>query len=149
MTRKKRARPTRLPRWQEYAVYVSLGALIVTGLAWLGLDQWVRVNSEFGPEHHPAEHGVLIIHGAAAYGFLVVVGALIPVHVKLGWNIGRNKLSGLWLGTSCIIAAVTALGLYYLGGEASRSAASLAHWLVGLILIPAFLIHVVKGRRGA
>ena len=48
-------RPTRLPSWQEWAVYVSLGLLAASGLAWLLLDQWVRVAGEFGPEPHPAE----------------------------------------------------------------------------------------------
>lgn len=148
MTRRKRARPTRLPPWQEYAVYVSLGALIVTGLAWLALDQWVRINGEFGVEHHPAERAALIIHGVAAYAFLIVAGALVPVHVKAGWGLGRNRGSGLALGIGCIIAAITALGLYYLGGEGTRSAASLAHWLVGLAVIPALLIHAIRGRRG-
>lgn len=148
MTRRKRARPTRLPRWQEYAVYVSLGALIATGLVWLGLDWWVRIEGEFGPERHPAEHWSLIAHGIAAYAFLVVGGAMIPVHVKLGWSLDRNKVSGIWLGSACIIAAISALGLYYLGGEGTRSTASLAHWLVGLVLIPALVIHAVRGRRG-
>lgn len=148
MTRKQRSRPTRLPKWQEIAVYLSLGALILTGLAWLGLDQWVRVDGEFGPEQHPAEHGALIVHGIAAYEFLIVAGAMIPVHVKLGWSLGRNKASGLSLGIGCIIAAITALGLYYLGGDRSRSAVSLVHWLVGLIIIPALVIHAIRGRRG-
>lgn len=148
MSRKKRARPTRLPRWQEYAVYVSLGALTLTGLVWLGLDWGVRVEGEFGPERHPAEHWALIAHGIAAYAFLVVGGAMIPVHVKLGWSLERNKVSGLWLGVGSVVAAITALGLYYLGGDGSRSIASLAHWLVGLVLIPALIIHAVRGRRG-
>lgn len=149
MTKRKRVRPTRLPNWQEYAVYATLGTLIVTGLAWLALDQWVRVAGEFGAEKHPAEQLSLIIHGIAAHGFLIVAGALIPVHVVLGWNIGRNKASGLWLAIGSSIAAATGLGLYYLGGEWSRGAASLAHWLVGLVLIPALLIHAIRGRRAA
>lgn len=148
MRRKKNARPTRLPRWQEYAVYVSLGALTLTGLAWLGLDWGVRIEGEFGPERHPAEHWALIAHGIAAYAFLVVGGAMIPVHVKLGWSLDRNKASGLWLGVGSVVAAISALGLYYLGGEGARSTASMAHWLVGLVLIPALIIHAVRGRRG-
>ncbi len=73
---------------------------------------------------------------------------MIPVHVRLGWSLDRNKVSGIWLGSACIIAAISALGLYYLGGEGARSTASLAHWLVGLVLIPALVIHAVRGRRG-
>lgn len=146
MTRK---RPTRLPPWQEYAVYATLGGLIVTGLAWLALDWWVRVEGEFGPEHHPAEHLSLIVHGIAAYAFLIIAGAMIPVHIKLGWNLRRNRKSGLWLGISGMVAAITALGLYYLGEEGVRAATSVAHWLAGLAIIPALLIHAIRGRQGA
>lgn len=144
-----RKRPSRLPKWQEWSVYATLGLLIVTGLAWLALDWWVRIEGEFGPEHHPAEHVALIVHGIAAFAFLVVGGSMIPVHVKLGWNLKRNWKSGLWLGLSTIVTALTALGLYYFGEDSLRSAASLAHWVVGLVIIPALLVHAVRGRRGA
>src|SRR5207244_1641648 len=68
---KKTRRPGRLPRWQEWSVYATLGALIATGIAWLLFDWFVRVNGEFGPGHHPAEHWTLIAHGVAAYAFLI------------------------------------------------------------------------------
>ena len=141
-------RPTRLPRWHELAVYFAFSALLVTGLAWLALDQWVRVAGEFGPEHHPAENVALIVHGVAAYAFLIVAGALIPVHIKLGWSIGRNRVSGVTLAAILGVLSITALGLYYLSGDSARSWSSLAHWIVGLIALPALLIHVVRGRRG-
>lgn len=149
MSPRKSARPTRLPRWQEQAVYWTLGALIVTGLAWLAFDYGVRIDGEFGPEHHPAERWSLIVHGIAAYAFLVVGGALIPVHIKSGWTQRRNLKSGLWLGLSCSVAAITALGLYYLGDEAVRPVTSIAHWLVGIVILPALLVHAIRGRRGA
>ncbi|HEX6660328.1 MAG TPA: hypothetical protein VF067_00435, partial [Sphingomicrobium sp.] len=67
-----RRRPTNLPRWQELAVYLAFAVLLVTGVAWLVLDSWVRVQGEFGPEQHPAEHWVLIAHGIGAYIFLLI-----------------------------------------------------------------------------
>ena len=141
-------RSTRLPAWQEWAVYVTLGALIVTGLAWLALDQWVRIAGEFGPEPHPAEQWTLIVHGVAAYLFLVVGGAMIPVHIKLGWQSNRNRATGLALGIGCILLALTALGLYYLGADQPRRFASLMHWTVGILVLPLILIHAIRGRRG-
>lgn len=141
-------RSTRLPTWQEWAVYVTLGALIVTGLAWLALDQWVRIAGEFGPEPHPAERWTLIVHGVAAYLFLVVGGAMIPVHIKLGWHSNRNRATGLALGIGCILLALTALGLYYLGVDQPRRFASFTHWTVGILILPLILIHATRGRRG-
>lgn len=143
---KKVRRPGRLPRWQEWSVYVTLGLLIMTGLVWLCLDNFVRVEGEFGPEHHPAEQTVLIAHGIAAYAFLIIGGAMIPVHITLGWNTRRHLKSGLTLAGTCLILGVTALGLYYVGGEISRSWVSIIHWIVGLVAIPALLIHALIGR---
>ena len=145
---KKVRRPGRLPRWQEWSVYVTLGLLIATGIAWLLLDNFVRVNGEFGPEHHPAEHMVLIAHGAAAYAFLLIGGAMIPVHITLGWNTRRNLKSGLTLASACVVLALTALGLYYVGDEISRNWVSIIHWVIGLVVIPALLIHALVGRSG-
>lgn len=145
----RKARATgRLPRWQEWAVYVSFGVLAVTGIAWLLFDRFVRVAGDFGSEHHPAEHLVLIAHGVAAYAFLIIGGALIPVHVTLGWNTGRNVKTGLTLAAACLVLAVSALGLYYVGDELSRNVVSIVHWLIGLLGIPALLVHVLTGRRG-
>ncbi len=141
-------RATRLPRWQEYAVYLTLGALFVTGLLWLGLDQWARVETDFGPEHHPTQRWTLIAHGVAAYLFLVVGGAMIPIHVKLGWHLKRNRGSGLVLGLTAILLAGSGVGLYYIGAEAMRASASLMHWLVGILVIPALIVHAVRGLRG-
>ncbi len=145
---KKVRRPGRLPRWQEWSVYASFALLAATGVAWLPLDWFVRVAGEFGPEHHPAEHWVLIAHGVTAYVFLIVAGAMIPVHVTLGWNTRRNLKTGVTLAGVLLLLAVTALGLYYLGGEDSRARVSLVHWSVGLFATVVLLIHALIGRRG-
>ena len=141
-------RPSRLPGWQEQAVYWSFGLLVTSGIGWLIFDQWVRVPGDFGSEHHPAQHWVLIAHGLAAYAFLIVAGALIPVHIRLGWNIARRRNSGLLLIGSLLLLALTALSLYYLGGELARHWASIVHWTIGLAAMPVLIIHAVKGRRG-
>lgn len=141
-------RPTQLPRWHERAIYIGFATLVVTGLAWLVLDQWVRVAGEFGPEHHPAERLALIVHGIAAYIFLLVLGALLPVHVKLGWSIGRNRSSGIVLGATMLVLAVTAIALYYVGGESLRTWSSTVHWVVGLAAIAVLAIHAIRGRGG-
>lgn len=141
-------RPTRLPRWQEWAVYLSLGLLAMSGISWLLLDFFVRRTGEFGPEHHPAEHWAIIVHGIAGYIFLVVAGAMIPVHIRLGWHLGGHRWTGATLASTCLLLALTALGLYYLGGELARDWVSIVHWSVGLFVIPALAIHAVRGRRG-
>jgi hypothetical protein len=142
-------RPTRLARWHEWAIYLSFGALVLTGLAWLALDRWVRVTGEFGPEHHPAEHLLLIVHGALAYLLLVFAGALIPVHVKGGWRLGRNRWSGSILAAALGVLALTALGLYYVSGEAARGWSSVAHWVLGIAAVPVLAFHTLRGKSEA
>jgi hypothetical protein len=141
----KARRPTQLARWHEWSIYLLFGALLVSGVGWLMLDKWVRVAGDFGPEHHPAQHDLIIIHGIAAYLFLLALGALVPVHVKSGWAMRRNRLSGVAIASLLGVAVLTALGLYYIGGEEARGFSSLLHWVVGLIALPALVIHVVRG----
>ena len=139
-------RPINLPRWQELAVYASSAVLLLSGIAWLVFDRWIRTEGEFGPEHHPAEHWMLIAHAIGAYAFLVIVGALIPVHIPLGWRQKRNRVSGTTVLGVCAILSVTALALYYVGDDLVRAWASLVHWTIGLAAVPILLIHVTRGR---
>lgn len=143
---KKNRRPGRLPRWQEWSVYLTFGLLIATGIAWLLLDSFVRVGGEFGPEHHPSERWALVAHGVVAYGFLIVAGAMIPVHIVKGWSRRRNLMSGLILAGTLLLLGTTALGLYYVGEDLLRNFVSNVHWVVGLVALPALVIHALIGR---
>lgn len=142
-----RRRPGKLPSWQEWSVYVSFGLLVATGVAWLLLDNFVQVAGEFGPEHHPAEHIVLIVHGIVAYGFLIVGGTMLPVHMALGWNTRRNYKSGVAFVAMLLMLAATALGLYYLSDELLRNRVSIIHWVAGLIALPLLLFHALRVRE--
>ena len=139
----------RLPRWQEWSVYLGFGVLLITGIAWLLLDNFVQVEGQFGPEHHPAEHLTLIVHGVVAYGFLIVGGTMFPVHITLGWNTKRNHKSGIVFAATLLILAATALGLYYLGDEVLRHRVSTIHWVAGVLALPALLFHALRGRNRA
>lgn len=139
-------RPSRLPRWQEWSVYVTFGLLFASGVAWLLLNRFVHVASEFGAEPHPAQHWALIVHGVVAYAFVAVAGAMVPVHIILGWNTRRNLTSGLTFVGALLLIALTALALYYAGDETLRPQVSLIHWIAGLVALPLLLIHAIKGR---
>jgi len=138
-----------LPRWQEWSVYVSFGLLLATGVAWLLLDKFVQVAGEFGPEHHPAEHVALIVHGVVAYVFLILGGAMLPVHMTLGWNTKRNHRTGIVFVAALLLLAATALGLYYIGDELLRARVSVIHWATGVVALPLLAIHALRGRNGA
>ena len=138
--------PNRLPRWQEWSIYLGFGLLFSTGVIWLLLDWFVRVPGEFGPEHHPAQHWSIIIHGIAAYFFLATMGSLLPLHIKLGWILGQHRWSGSALAGTLLLLSLTALGLYYAADDLSLSWTSIVHWCVGLLALVTILLHVLRAR---
>lgn len=138
----------RLPRWHEWLIYSAAALLLVTGVVWLLLDRFGKVQGEFGPEPHPALPWLLMIHGVAAYAFVVLAAMLLPVHIRLGWNLGRNRRSGLVLIGVSLLLVLTGLALYYSTAEGLRSAMSVAHWAVGLGLPLLLIIHLVRGKSG-
>lgn len=136
-----------LPKWHEWLVYLTVTVLTATGAGWLLLDRFGKVEGEFGPEQNPALPSLLLAHGVFAYIFLVVAAMLVPVHVRLGWNVRRNRKSGLLLLSTGVILAVSALGLYYLSNDAVRALTSMAHWVVGLGFPVALTVHALRGKR--
>lgn len=139
-------RPTRLPGWQEWSIYIGLGLLFATGVGWLLLDWFVRVPGEFGPERHPAQHWSMVAHGILAYCFLAIAGSLIPIHIRLGWILGRQRASGSAMAGTLILLSITALGLYYAADDVARNWISIAHWTLGLLVLLAIAVHVIPAR---
>ncbi|MGE0640837.1 MAG: hypothetical protein AB7G12_17105 [Thermoanaerobaculia bacterium] len=127
-------------------LYALVAALFASGLLWWILDRWFPVAGEFGAEKHPAEPWLLRLHGLAAMLFLVLVGTLLPRHVRGGWRARLNRRSGAvhlaWNG----LLAVTGYALYYAGSERLRGAASSLHLGLGLLLPLVLGVHVVRGR---
>jgi hypothetical protein len=137
----------RLPRWHEWLIYAAVALLFATGIAWLLLDRFGKVDGEFGPEPSPALPWLLLVHGVAAYGFAIVAAMLIPVHMRLGWSAGRNRRSGLLLAGISLVLVLTGLALYYSTAEGVRSTASLTHWAVGLLVPALIILHLVRGKQ--
>ncbi len=130
----------RLSRPLQAAVYVSFGALLLTGVGWMLAQDYL---DEEAWEKVP--RWLLKIHGGAAMAALLVLGAL-TLHVKRGWKAGRNRLSGALLIALNGFLVATGYGLYYAGGEEMRAWLSRWHAWVGigtLVLLPA---HVIVGR---
>lgn len=151
----KRAKPENGPRlrpWQERAVYGVTVGLAVTGFAWLVLHQFVTIEGEFGPSRHPAEHPLIVIHGVLGFPFLVLAGIILERHVPAAWGQRRNLYTGIGLLTALGLAALTALGLYYLADERLRAWASVTHWSMAAAALVVLIPHAIRrgrSRRGA
>ena len=99
----------RLSRRHRAWLYGSTALLFATGAAWWALHRWGAVEGEFGSEQHPALPWLLKTHGGAAMAVLVVLGTLLPIHVKRSWAARKNRSSGAGLLSIFGILTVTEL----------------------------------------
>lgn len=127
--------------------YAIFGLLFVTGAVWLALDRWGLRETEFGVEAHPAQPWILRLHGAAAMAGLVVLGVLLPLHVRRGWKADRNRTNGVILLVFCGVLVASGYLLYYAGSDRLRHGSAVLHDVAGLALPLLILAHVLLGRR--
>lgn len=142
----RRHEPIRLGRLHERAVYSSVALLILSGALWLVFHYFFRVEGEFGTSPHPLEYWWLRLHGAAAMVSLIVIGSMLPVHVRRAWELRKNIATGLMTVSVLALLVTTGYALYYFAGGSSRAAISAMHWIVGLTLPIALAWHVWRGR---
>jgi hypothetical protein len=126
----------RLGPWQKSSVFASMTIVAVSGIAWWGLHDLIL------DEPGDITRILLMLHGVSAYVLLVVVGSLIPVHIKMGWRRGHRLASGISMVFALLLLAVTALVLYY-GSEETRNLARWLHIGFGMMIVVAFPIHAV------
>ncbi len=132
----------RLVGWQKSVFYVSNGAVLASGLAWLVLH-YSRADDALPS---PLEPWTMRLHGLAAFAILFVLGAMAASHIPRGWRLSqsvrraRQRSSGLGL---CILAGACVLTgylLYYFAPDTVRPALGWAHSGLGVaaVLLVAF-----------
>ena len=130
-------------RW----LYFSSVLLLVSGIGWLVGHYFLHGPSDFPGAPNASEPWWLRLHGAAAMGFLVAFGALLPHHVRSGWRQHVNRTTGVVMLVVVSALILTAFGLYYIGDDRARAFISIAHWTVGLIASVGLPVHVIMGKR--
>lgn len=128
-------------------LYGVFGLLFFTGVGWMLLHALARTEGEFGSQPHPAESWSLRLHGAGAMAVLVILGILLPLHVRRGWRAGGNRLTGVIMVGSCLILTLTGYALYYAGSDRQRDLAIWIHEAVGLGFPVLVGWHILWGRR--
>jgi hypothetical protein len=128
---------------QKRSLYGVLCLLWASGVAWL-LCQYTGGEIYVGS---PPQTWSLKIHGAAAMAFLVVMGALLPVHARVAWNQKRNRMAGATLLGLNAFLTLTGWMLYYIGSDTSRPWISGLHWSIGLGLPLFIYLHIYFARR--
>lgn len=143
-------RAHRLPRWQACLLYASAGALLLTGLVWLGVHYAIGAGADRLP--HPVEPWAMRLHGLAAIFVSFAFGTLAAEHVPRGWRLGEHRrwagqrVSGTALCACVLTLLFTGYLLYYFVPEGLRPVTGLLHSGIGLLAGGLLLtVH----RRGA
>ena len=131
----------------RFALYSAFSALFVTGAGWLVADGLKDAPS--GDLWQSIAANLLMVHGGAAMVTLLLLGALVPLHVRRSWRAKRNRGTGTTMVTFNAVLIATAFGLYYFGSDALRPWISNVHIGVGLSLPILFLVHVFIGKRSS
>ena len=134
------------PRFR-FAIYAAFSILFLTGVGWLVSDQMKDAAS--GESWQATAAYMLMVHGGAAMATLMLLGALVPLHVRHGWRMRRNRITGSLMAACNAVLIATSFGLYYAGSEVLRPWMSDIHIGLGLCLPVLFLIHISVGRRSS
>ena len=126
--------------------YAVLILLFLSGLAHYILHGWFMTQGPFDPAPNALEPWMLKLHGAAAMLGLLVLGSLLSIHIDRFWRLRRNRRAGGIFLTCALLLIGSGYGLYYFGGEQTRALCRQLHIVIGLLALPAFAVHLWRGR---
>jgi hypothetical protein len=129
----------------RYAVYATFAILFASGAVWLVAD--ALKDGENGELWQQVGAMLLMTHGGSAMVTLMMLGALVPVHMRYGWRARRNLTTGIVMATVGAMLIVTAFGLYYFGAEGARAVVGNVHTWLGAVSPVLLVAHVWWGRR--
>lgn len=122
------------------------GLLWGSGLVWLAFHYFLRTEGELGPMPNPLEKWWLSLHGLAAFAALVAIGTALPVHARRGWELNRNRGTGVGMNSALAWLAATGYALYYFADPDTRPWLPWLHWVVGLGMPALIVLHIRRGR---
>lgn len=137
-------RPSRLPLAIEIITTVLLALSFISGLFfWWGSTQLEQL------EPPRWLNACRIFHGLLNPFLCGLFGYLLCQHIRYGWQLKANRLSGFLIEGVLLVLIISGLGLYYVGAEKARTAAVWIHRWVGVLLPLVFVVHWVAGKRWA
>jgi len=119
----------------NYWFYSVFGILFLSGVIWLLIRY-----SELAP-------WLLRIHGTAAMASLVILGVLIPAHMRRAWQRKRNQVTGIIMVALSLLMILSGYGLYYSGSDELRAWLSGSHSVAGCLLPLILVWHIIVGRK--
>lgn len=139
------SRPSRLSLIVHIVVVGSLALSFISGiLIWYGQNLAAETLTP------PAWlHASRVTHGCLNPLLCAVFGYLCCEHIRYGWALRANWVSGLVMEGIFALLILTALAVYYADEGAFRDGLALAHRWAGAALPGALIVHWVAGKRWA
>lgn len=136
------------PAWFFPLLLVVMFVLLGTGVVLIPTMLEMRLDLD-SPVSIGRDLRLLSAASHTTMGFLVLalIGAVLAIHVRIGWRVKLNRISGVGLLALFAIMLLTGLGMFYVGGLTLSRACSIVH--LGAGILSAFLLgwHIFKGLR--
>ncbi len=137
----------RMPARSRLAVYLILGALWLSGCAWLLLDEFFQSTGPFGVTPHPWEGAVLTLHGIVALVSTYLFGWLTARHLLARWPARTRRLSGAVLAGFFMMLTLSGFALFFVSDDRWQHLAAVAHDALGLGVLVFAIQHWFFARR--
>ena len=121
-----------MSRGERLTVYTVVGALWLSGLLWLCLDQFFSEPGPFGSTPNFLQPPLLLIHGILALFGLYLFGYVSARHVVRWWPERVRRLSGGTFAAILIGLTLSGFVLFFVSDDQSQHVAVLIHDVLGL-----------------
>lgn len=139
--------PRSVPGAERGWLYLLIGVLWASGIAWLVLDLWFARAGEFGREPHPLCAPLLLLHGIVSLPVLYLAGWVSSRHATLQWKLRKRRASGSLFALLLLVLAASGFALFFLTGDAAQRFSAVAHEVIGVLAPLSILEHWFTGRR--
>ena len=133
------------PRHRRILYVVSL-VLLFSGAVWAWAHR-LDEQGDAGVTLRNFNPWLMKAHGFAAVGFVLLLGTLLPTHVRRSWHARKNRSNGVFFLGVVSLLTLSGYALYYLGDETWRNATSQFHLWLGLSSPLLLFWHIRSGRR--
>lgn len=139
-------RGQQLHRGHRHILYAACLTLLISGAAWAWI-QHLDLAGQADEQLVRLKQPLIAIHGISAMAFVLLLGTLLPGHVRRAWQARKNRRNGVFFLASVSLLTLSGYALYYLGDEAWRQTTSRFHLWLGLAAPVLLMGHIIFGRR--